>query len=54
MWFYLYMESKKTNEQTETEIDSRYREQTGGFQEGNRWKDGQNKWKGLRGTNFQL
>ena len=32
----------------------RYREQTGGCREGGGWEDGQNRWRVLRGTNFQL
>ena len=54
-YFYLYVDSKKQmNKKQKQKQTPRYREQIGGSQRRERWKDGWNKWRGLRGTNFQL
>ena len=57
VWFHLYVESKKQNKWTnitKQKQTHRYREQASGCQRGEGWGEGQNRWRGLRGTNCQL
>ena len=48
-FIYMWNLKSKTNEQTK-QNRYRYREQTGGYQ----GSGGTNRWRRLRGTNFQL
>lgn len=47
IWFHLYMKSKKRNKHSKTETNSEI-QNTGGLE------SGQNMWRELRGTDFQL
>ena len=53
IWFHLYMKSKE-EKQAKQKQTHRYREQTGGCHKGEGLGDEWNRWRGLRGTNFQL
>ena len=53
VYFHLYVESKKIKQTdvTKQKQTHRYREQISGYQRGMGGGEGQNRWRGLKGTN---